>query len=73
MNPNPKPGEKICPITLTKANAKVAWIVGGKTYEFCCPPCVDEFVKMAKTDPDSVKAPEEYYLEQGDSSEAETL
>ena len=41
---HPKPGDKICPITMTKANPACSWIVGGKTYEFCCPPCVDEFV-----------------------------
>ncbi len=57
---NPKPGDKICPVTFTKANAKCSWIVGGKKYEFCCPPCVDEFVTLAKTNPDEVKAPEEY-------------
>lgn len=57
---NPKPGDKICPVTLTKANAKCSWIVGGKSYEFCCPPCVDEFVKLAKTNPGDVKSPEEY-------------
>jgi hypothetical protein len=45
---NPKPGDKICPVTQTKANSKCSWIVGGKKYEFCCPPCVDEFVRMAK-------------------------
>ena len=56
----PKPGDKICPVTLTKANPKCAWIVGGKTYEFCCPPCVDEFVAMAKSDPQLVKKPEDY-------------
>ena len=44
----PKPGDKICPVTLTKANPECTWIVGGKEYEFCCPPCVDEFVTLAK-------------------------
>ena len=44
----PKVGDKICPITLTKANPQCTWIVAGKTYEFCCPPCVDEFVGQAK-------------------------
>jgi hypothetical protein len=57
---NPKPGDKICPITLTKANPECAWIVGGKKYEFCCPPCVDEFVKLAKENPNKVLGPEEY-------------
>lgn len=56
----PKPGEKICPITLTKANPKFSWVIGGKTYEFCCPPCVDEFVQMAKEKPDEVKEPDAY-------------
>lgn len=56
----PKAGDKICPVTLTKANQKCAWIVGGKTYEFCCPPCVDEFVQLAKNKPDEVKEPGEY-------------
>lgn len=57
---NPKVGDKICPVTLTKANPKCSWIVGGKSYEFCCPPCVDEFVKLAKSKPDEVKEPEQY-------------
>jgi len=59
----PKPGDKICPITLTKANPECAWIIGGKTYEFCCPPCVDEFVAQAK-DPQTAKEIREpaYYV-----------
>lgn len=56
----PKVGDKICPVTLTKANAQCSWIIGGKTYEFCCPPCVDEFLGLAKTKPDQVKPPEDY-------------
>lgn len=56
----PKPGEKVCPVTLTKANPKFTWVVGGKAYEFCCPPCVDEFVKTAKESPDDIKEPEAY-------------
>jgi hypothetical protein len=58
---NPQPGDKICPITDTKANPKCTWIVGGKTYQFCCPPCIDEFVRLAKENPDKVKDPEEYF------------
>ena len=57
---NPKPGEKICPITLTKANPKFTWVVGGESYEFCCPPCVDEFVRIAKESPDEIKDPGSY-------------
>ena len=56
----PVPGDKICPISLTKANRQITWIVGGQTYEFCCPPCVDEFVKTAKTKPDSIKPAANY-------------
>lgn len=56
----PKSGDKICPVTMTKANPKCAWVVGGKTYEFCCPPCVDEFVKLAKENPNDVKEPGNY-------------
>lgn len=58
----PKPGDKICPVTMTKANPACTWIVAGKEYEFCCPPCVDEFVSWAK-DPELSKdilPPEEY-------------
>lgn len=55
-----KPGEKICPISETKASPKFTWIIGGKAYEFCCPPCVDEFVQMAKENPASIQPPEEY-------------
>jgi YHS domain-containing protein len=56
----PKQGDKICPITLTKANPKFTWVVGGKEYAFCCPPCVDEFVKAAKEHPDEIKEPRDY-------------
>lgn len=56
----PKPGDKVCPITMTKANPKFTWIIGGKTYEFCCPPCIDEYVLLAKTSPKEVLDPSEY-------------
>ncbi len=56
----PKVGDRICPITNTKANPKFTWVVNGKPYEFCCPPCVDEFVKLAKEQPDAIKSPETY-------------
>ncbi len=56
----PKPGDPICPITQTKANAQCTWVVGGKTYRFCFPPCIDEFMKMARESPEKVKRPEEY-------------
>jgi len=56
----PKPDDKICPITLTKANPKFSWVIDGKTYEFCCPPCVDEFVGLSKESPNEIKPPEFY-------------
>ena len=56
----PKPGDKICPVTLTKSNPECTWIVGGKKYEFCCPPCVDEFLTQAKSNPELVKKPEDF-------------
>ena len=56
----PKAGEKICPISETKANPKFTWVVGGKTYEFCCVPCIEEFVSTAKEKPDRIKEPSEY-------------
>lgn len=59
-NMDPKPGDKICPITETKANPSFTWIVGGKPYEFCCPPCIDEFLKKAKEAPEAIKTPESY-------------
>jgi hypothetical protein len=56
----PQPGDKICPISMSKASQKFTWVVGGKTYEFCCVPCIDEFVQTAKDKPDQIKAPAEY-------------
>jgi YHS domain-containing protein len=56
----PKPGDKICPITDTLANPKFTWVIGGKTYEFCCTPCIEEFVVLAKEKPAEVKDPAEY-------------
>jgi hypothetical protein len=57
---NPKPGDKLCPISKTKANPKFAWIIGGKSYEFCCTPCIEEFVALAKDKPGEVKDPSEF-------------
>jgi hypothetical protein len=57
---HPKPGDRLCPITNTRANPKFAWIVGGRSYEFCCPPCIDEFVQRAREKPETIRAPEAY-------------
>jgi hypothetical protein len=59
-NDKPQPGDKICPISSTKSSEKFVWVVGGEKYEFCCPPCVDEFIKLAKEQPEKIKPPEEY-------------
>ena len=56
----PKTGDRICPITETKANPKFTWVVDGKAYLFCCPPCVDEFVKTAKASSDPLAEPDSY-------------
>lgn len=56
----PQPGDKICPVTETKANPAFAWVIGGHRYEFCCPPCVDEFLKEAKTGENDLKLPADY-------------
>lgn len=60
---NPKSGEAICPVTQTKANAKCTWVVDGKTYAFCCPPCIDEFVRLAKETPEKIREPQAYVKE----------
>jgi len=57
---HPKAGDRLCPVTDTKAHPDCAWVVGGKTYTFCCPPCVDEFVKQAKEKPGTIRTPETY-------------
>ena len=44
---HPKPGQKICPISETVSNPKFTWVVGGQSYEFCCVPCIEEFVAAA--------------------------
>jgi YHS domain-containing protein len=60
---NPKPGEKICPITRTKANPSCSWIIGGSEYYFCCPPCIDEFLMTAKSDASKIEPPSYYVLD----------
>lgn len=57
---NPQPGDRLCPVTQTKANPDCRWVIGGREYQFCCPPCIDEFVRTAKVDPDRILLPEAY-------------
>lgn len=56
----PQAGDFVCPITQTKANASFPWYLNGKKYLFCCPPCIEEFVRMAKDEPDKIKSPDFY-------------
>lgn len=53
-------GDRICPVTQNKSESACFWIVNGKRYEFCCNPCIDKFVKWAKTTPDKIQEPNAY-------------
>lgn len=56
----PKIGDRLCPISGTKANSNFVWIIDGNPYEFCCPPCVDEFLSAAKASTDPLPAPDSF-------------
>jgi YHS domain-containing protein len=56
----PEVGDMLCPISGTKANSKFTWIIDGKPYEFCCPPCVDEFLASAKESMDPLPDPDSF-------------
>ncbi|MEJ7590956.1 MAG: hypothetical protein WKF77_05360 [Planctomycetaceae bacterium] len=58
----PQSGDQLCPITRTKAHRDCTWIVGGQTYKFCCPPCIAEFVRQAKTQPENILPPHAYVM-----------
>lgn len=55
-----KPGDRVCPVTVNKADDKCRWWVNGQEYTFCCPPCLEKFVKQAKQTPEKIKKPGEY-------------
>lgn len=57
---DPQPGDLLCPVTRTKANPDCWWIIGGVRYEFCCPPCIDEYVQLAKERPEDLQDPEAF-------------
>jgi hypothetical protein len=57
---HPQPGDRLCPVTGTRASPRFTWIVGGKAYQFCCPPCIDELVRQAKQHPQTIRPPEYY-------------
>lgn len=64
----PALGDRLCPITRTKANDACEWTIGGKIYYFCCPPCIDEFVRLAKEQPERVLPPQAYIDTNPDTS-----
>lgn len=57
---SPKPGDRSCPISGFKAEPTFAWLIGGQKYWFCCQPCIDEFVLLAKERPEGVKPAERF-------------
>jgi hypothetical protein len=57
---DPVRGDRLCPVTRTKANLDCTWHIDGQLYMFCCPPCIDEFVRLAKEHPDRVLPPDYY-------------
>ena len=59
-DPNPEPGARVCPISDTKAHPQCQWIIAGETYYFCCPPCIDEFLVLAKESPEQILAADRY-------------
>ena len=60
-----KPGDKICPITDKRANAECSWIVDGQSYEFCCRPCLDDFIERAHYDAGKIKKADKYVFKGG--------
>jgi hypothetical protein len=60
QEPDLKAGDKVCPVTFNRSTPECTWIVNGKKYEFCCPPCLNKFVALAKKQPEKIKAPEAY-------------
>jgi YHS domain-containing protein len=56
----PESGDKTCPITGSKAHPQYTWIIGGHSYQFCSPSCIDEFLLLAKEHPEEIKEPGHY-------------
>ena len=48
-------GNKMCPVTGDPVDGKTSYEYEGKTYNFCCPGCIDEF----KKNPEKYSAKEE--------------
>ena len=55
-----RPGERVCPMTGFRAADALAWRIAGEDYLFCCQPCMDEFVMVAKERPSDVRRASDY-------------
>lgn len=51
-------GDRLCPVSKIKADLRISWNVKGRTYHFCCSPCIVDFVSLAKERPEEIVAPE---------------
>jgi YHS domain-containing protein len=51
-------GDRLCPVSRIKADSRISWNVMGRTYQFCCSPCIVDFVSLAKKRPEEIVAPE---------------
>lgn len=60
-NMNPQPGDRICPITKTKINPIISWVIGGHRYGFCCPPCIGDYLAKVKKNPKELKPTGTYF------------
>jgi YHS domain-containing protein len=56
----PAVGDTICPDSKEKANPECVWVIQGQTYAFCCPSCINSFLKVAQNEPEKVKDAKEY-------------
>lgn len=61
-NRNPQSGDLVCPITLAKVHPQCSWIIGGKSYQFCSPSCIDAFLTAAKKSPEEIEDPAFYSI-----------
>ncbi len=57
---DPVAGEVVCPVSKLRPDPRFVWVVGDREYRFCRPPCVDEFVALAKDKPGEVREPDAY-------------
>jgi len=55
-------GDVVCPVTRAKADTRITWQVNGQIYQFCCSPCITEFVNWAQEYPESIVAPEDLVI-----------